>query len=184
MRRAASPTSNSAGQTRLPTFSMTTRSRSSSASRCRAERTMVASRWHSPPNHWPCSPVPPHPGGGQPVGIDGRLDVTLDHAARSSGPAVRRPRTRGSSCPHRVTTSRSRPHVGGREVTPVGVRGALVLPRILSSTSTGGRPTRSRSVAHVAFPRSWCARRGRAPRPVRRCDGGSTHVRPGRARAT
>ena len=47
--RASSPTRNSAGQTRFPTFSITSRSRSSSGSDGSAERTMFASRWHSPP---------------------------------------------------------------------------------------------------------------------------------------
>ncbi len=50
MIRASSPTRNSAGQTRLPTFSITSRSSSSSGRSPIAERTMFASRWHSPPN--------------------------------------------------------------------------------------------------------------------------------------
>ena len=49
MMRASSPTLNSAGQTRLPTFSITSRSMSSSGRSPSAERTMFASRWHSPP---------------------------------------------------------------------------------------------------------------------------------------
>ena len=48
--RASSPTRNSAGQTRLPTFSITSRSRSCSGISGSALRTMLASRWHSPPN--------------------------------------------------------------------------------------------------------------------------------------
>ena len=47
--RTSSPTRNSAGQTRLPTFSITSRSRSCSGISGSAERTMLASRWHSPP---------------------------------------------------------------------------------------------------------------------------------------
>ncbi len=47
--RASSPTRNSAGQTRLPTFSITSRSIDSSGIDGSAERTMFASRWHSPP---------------------------------------------------------------------------------------------------------------------------------------
>src|SRR5829696_2003342 len=47
--RASSPMRNSAGQTRLPTFSTTSRSSSASGSSGRALRTMLASRWHSPP---------------------------------------------------------------------------------------------------------------------------------------
>ena len=47
--RLSSPTRNSAGHTRLPTFSITSRSISSSAIAPSAERTMLASRWHSPP---------------------------------------------------------------------------------------------------------------------------------------
>jgi hypothetical protein len=50
MARASSPTRNSAGHTRFPTFSITSRSISSSGSDGSAERTMLASRWHSPPN--------------------------------------------------------------------------------------------------------------------------------------
>ena len=50
--RASSPTRNSAGQTRLPTFSITSRSISSSGTSGSAERTMLASRWHSPPKPW------------------------------------------------------------------------------------------------------------------------------------
>ncbi len=46
---ASSPTRNSAGQTRLPTFSMISRSISSSPTSGSAVRTMLASRWHSPP---------------------------------------------------------------------------------------------------------------------------------------
>ena len=42
--RVSSPTLNSAGQTRLPTFSMISRSMSSSGSEGTAERTMLASR--------------------------------------------------------------------------------------------------------------------------------------------
>src|SRR4051794_32878520 len=47
--RTSSPIRNSAGQTRLPTFSTTSRSMSSSGIAGSAERTMFASRWHSPP---------------------------------------------------------------------------------------------------------------------------------------
>ena len=47
--RTSSPTRNSAGQTRLPTFSITSRSISASGTDGSAERTMLASRWHSPP---------------------------------------------------------------------------------------------------------------------------------------
>src|SRR6201999_2438388 len=47
---ACSPTSNSAGQTRLPTFSMITRSNPGRSRPGSARLTMGASRWHSPPN--------------------------------------------------------------------------------------------------------------------------------------
>ena len=53
MIRTSSPTRNSAGHTRLPTFSMISRSISSSGICGSAERTMFASRWHSPPKPAP-----------------------------------------------------------------------------------------------------------------------------------
>src|SRR5215212_4180583 len=49
MTLASSPTLNSAGHTRFPTFSMMRTSTASSGSSARPERTMFASRWHSPP---------------------------------------------------------------------------------------------------------------------------------------
>src|SRR5215210_7081688 len=49
MTLASSPTLNSAGHTRFPTFSMMRTSISSSGSSETPERTMFASRWHSPP---------------------------------------------------------------------------------------------------------------------------------------
>src|SRR4051812_6007300 len=49
MTRASSPTWNSAGHTRLPTFSTMSRSMSCRGSAGSALRTMLASRWHSPP---------------------------------------------------------------------------------------------------------------------------------------
>src|SRR5215212_8200549 len=49
MTLASSPTLNSAGQTRFPTFSIIKTSMSCSGSSERPERTMFASRWHSPP---------------------------------------------------------------------------------------------------------------------------------------
>ena len=48
--RASSPTRNSAGHTRLPTFSIIRRSSSGNGRRSRPDRTITASRWHSPPN--------------------------------------------------------------------------------------------------------------------------------------
>ena len=81
MIRTSSPTRNSAGHTRLPTFSITSTSISSSGSGGSAERTMFASRWHSPPKPAPvlswttgmCSMR-------QPVGVERALHVALQHA--------------------------------------------------------------------------------------------------------
>src|SRR5215208_4803811 len=49
MTLTSSPTLNSAGHTRFPTFSMMRTSKSPRGSSARPERTMLASRWHSPP---------------------------------------------------------------------------------------------------------------------------------------
>jgi hypothetical protein len=89
MRRASSPTSNSAGQTRLPTFSMTTTSRSPSGRRGQrrahhrsvevalaAEAVGGVDQRHG------------DAGGGETVGVDGGLDVAFDHAEAGHGAGV------------------------------------------------------------------------------------------------
>ena len=79
--RASSPTRNSAGHTRLPTFSITSRSMSCSGSAGSAERTMLASRWHSPPKPGSVlSWVTGHVQLREPVGVHAALHVALEHA--------------------------------------------------------------------------------------------------------
>ena len=90
--RASSPTRNSAGQTRFPTFSITSRSISSSGSAGSAERTMLASRWHSPPNpgsvlSWVTGQMQM----GEPVGVERALDVALENAGADSVELGERP---------------------------------------------------------------------------------------------
>ena len=81
MIRASSPMRNSAGQTRLPTFSMISRSISSSGSDGSAERTMFASRWHSPPKPLSVlSCVDRDVQVREPVGVQRALHVALEHA--------------------------------------------------------------------------------------------------------
>ena len=49
IRFRCAPVSNSAGQTRLPTFSRMTRSSPAASSCCSPSRVILASRWHMPP---------------------------------------------------------------------------------------------------------------------------------------
>ena len=74
---ACSPRLNSAGQTRLPTFSITSRSRLSRSSAARASLTMAASRWHPP---WVFIWTAGTPRPATRFGVPGRLDVAFDHA--------------------------------------------------------------------------------------------------------
>ena len=109
MIRMSSPTRNSAGQTRLPTFSMISRSISSSGSAGSAERTMFASRWHSPPKPLP---VLSWTTGtcrlGEPVGVEAALHVALQHAGAHARPASRARARAASSCRRRARSSGSR----------------------------------------------------------------------------
>ena len=87
--RASSPTRNSAGQTRLPTFSISSRSISSSGSAGIAERTMFASRWHSPPKpgsvlSWVTGTCSAR----EAVGVERALHVALEHAGAHAAQAV------------------------------------------------------------------------------------------------
>ena len=94
--RADSPRSNSAGHTRLPTFSIRTSPPRGSSLR-NAASTIVASRWHPEPVFtWSTGA----PGGGDPIGIERGLLITLDDPDRAAIRPARRPSARAaSSCP-------------------------------------------------------------------------------------
>src|SRR4051794_19163793 len=115
--RTSSPIRNSAGQTRLPTFSTTSRSMSSSGIAGSAERTMFASRWHSPPKPLPV------------------LSCTTGTCSEATRSASRLPCTSPSSTPAR-TPSRSPSAASSSDVLPAP--GALM--RFTTAT-----PARSKS---------------------------------------
>ena len=200
MIRASSPTRNSAGQTRLPTFSITSRSSSSSGSAGSAERTMLASRWHSPPK--PASVLSCTTGTcrrGEAVGVEAALHVALEHARAHAarGPARARARA-ASSCPRPGALIRFTTVTPARSKSSRLARAIVLLASSASSTTrTFTRCMRcllldldrldlelvAADAPSTAAPRARrAAERGHVDRPLARARRRSAAA-PGRARA-